>query len=297
MHSKNRTKIIAFSIPQSKVNDLLTFYEDGALPLPSVYHLFFAKSNDLTIAIYQPKKGECKVVIQGEKAEEEMRLWSPQDLEFAHAGSDEVGTGDFFGPLVVVASYASSSILNQLQTIGVKDSKLLTDTYMKEIKSTLQSLLPHVTVVIHPEKYATFIQKGMNMNQIKASMHHVAIEQLMKKYPYNAPTILDQFATDASMKRYFKNLTVLPQLQWEEKAESKYLAVAASSMLARVRFLEEMSILNDRYQTHFPLGANPHVESFALTFAQKHSLDTLKKVCKINFSTLKRVEDALTKLG
>ncbi len=296
MQSKNRSKIVSISIPYSTIKNMITFYEDGARPLPSIYHVFFSKINDLTIAIYQPKKGICKVVFQGEKSEEESLLWQPQTPRISHAGSDEVGTGDFFGPLVVVASYVSSSHIEQLQTLGVKDSKELDDTMMKTMKPALQSLLQFVTVVIHPEKYATFLEKGMNMNQIKASMHHVAINQLMKKYPYDAPTIIDQFATDASMKRYFKNLSVLPKLQWEEKAESKHLAVAASSILARVRFLEEMTQLNNTYQTHFPLGANPHVETFALTFAKQHSLDTLKKVCKINFSTFKRIEQSLSEL-
>ena len=38
-------------------------------------------------------------------------------------GSDEVGTGDYFGPIVVTASYVTKEDIPYLEELGVKDSK------------------------------------------------------------------------------------------------------------------------------------------------------------------------------
>lgn len=293
---KKFVQTLSFDLPSDRVKDFITFYQGDAQTLPTPYHIFFAKSNELTLSVYQAKKGNSRVVIQGEGAQQEAKLWQPKNDTSAHGGSDEVGTGDFFGPIVVVASFVDANESDDLIRLGVKDSKELDDAWMQTISSSLKERIPHVTVVIHPQKFAEMIQKGLNMNQIKAAMHHKAILTLKQRYPYNHPTIIDQFATDASMKRYLKNLPMIPQLEWQEKAENKYLAVAVSSILARVRFLEEIETLNQTYHTRFPLGANAHVEHFAVAFATHHSLDTLKKVCKVNFSTFKRVEDRLAKL-
>lgn len=42
-------------------------------------------------------------------------------------GSDEVGTGDFFGPMTVVAVYVDAKQIPLLKELGVKDSKNLND--------------------------------------------------------------------------------------------------------------------------------------------------------------------------
>ena len=39
------------------------------------------------------------------------------------SGSDEVGTGDYFGPIVVTASYVTKEDIPYLEELGVKDSK------------------------------------------------------------------------------------------------------------------------------------------------------------------------------
>ncbi len=38
-------------------------------------------------------------------------------------GSDEVGTGDYFGPIVVTAAYVKKEDIKYLESLGVKDSK------------------------------------------------------------------------------------------------------------------------------------------------------------------------------
>ena len=56
----------------------------------------------------------------------------PADFsQWSVVGSDEVGNGSYFGPLVVCAVYASKDQLPALKALGVKDSKMLTDPQIR----------------------------------------------------------------------------------------------------------------------------------------------------------------------
>ena len=62
------------------------------------------------------------------------------DLRFrnvATIGSDEVGTGDYFGPIVVTASYVSKENIKEVMNLGVKDSKKITDDIIVIIISAI----------------------------------------------------------------------------------------------------------------------------------------------------------------
>lgn len=48
-------------------------------------------------------------------------------------GSDEVGTGDYFGPMIVAACYVDQAMMPLLKQLGVKDSKAMTDPEICEI--------------------------------------------------------------------------------------------------------------------------------------------------------------------
>ena len=89
-----------------------------------------------------------KVLFQGGSGEEEAGKWGisqttprlaaasnpktnpklPANIaSMSLIGSDEVGTGDFFGPITVVAAYVKKEQIPLLKELGVKDSKNLTD--------------------------------------------------------------------------------------------------------------------------------------------------------------------------
>ena len=48
-------------------------------------------------------------------------------------GSDEVGTGDYFGPITVCATYVNSDQIGLLKELGVQDSKNLNDDKISAI--------------------------------------------------------------------------------------------------------------------------------------------------------------------
>ncbi|MBV6545621.1 DUF3378 domain-containing protein, partial [Ursidibacter maritimus] len=58
---------------------------------------------------------------------------SIQYNRFHCIGSDEAGSGDYFGPLTVCAAYVSQSHIKILKELGVDDSKKLSDTKIVDL--------------------------------------------------------------------------------------------------------------------------------------------------------------------
>ena len=118
-------------------------------------------------------------------------------------GSDEVGTGDYFGPIVVTASFVKKEDIPYLESLGVCDSKKLTDEKILEIGPKLISKVPYSELYLPQEKYNQIEQNGFNMNKIKAKMHNRVLLNLAKKYP-TAELKIDQFASEPIYYSYLK---------------------------------------------------------------------------------------------
>jgi len=266
-----------------------------ASPHPSI--VFFAKLEAFTVSVYAPKSEKFKVLYQGYNFDEDAALWLKKETNHApsksHYGSDEVGTGDFFGPVVVTASLVQDKDVPFLEALGVKDSKLITDATILKIADQMTGRIPHVTTIINPLKYQEMVAKGYNLNAIKAKLHHHALLTLKQKVNLEVPMVIDQFASGEKFHSYLKGLPPIPHLVLKEKAESLFLAVAASSILARAKFIRAMNDMGRIFTVKLPFGASDKVEQFAFEFAQHHGLETLKGICKTNFKTLKRITDKL----
>lgn len=276
---------------------LKDFYQDHqqASPHPSI--VFFVQHDHFTISVYEAKNQKHKVMFQGFQFDEDVNLWMKPDAQpqpiTAHYGSDEVGTGDFFGPVVVTASLVQAKDIPWLTELGIRDSKLITDVNILKLADQMTGRIAHVTTIINPLKYQAMVAKGYNLNEIKAKLHHHALLTLKQKVNLDVPMIIDQFASEEKFASYLKNQPPIPHLKLVEKAESQYLAVAASSILARAKFIRAMNDLGRIFTVKIPFGASDKVEQFAYEFAQHHGLETLKGIVKTNFKTLKRIEAKL----
>ena len=100
---------------------------------------------------------------------------------FPQAGSDEVGTGDYFGPVCVCATIVDESTLPKVKELGVRDSKKLSDDDIRKIGPQLEQILPHSLLIVTPAKYNQ-VHEQYNINAIKALLHNQAYVNLKKKY-------------------------------------------------------------------------------------------------------------------
>ena len=286
---------ISFEINEQTKNKIIDFYKPYQVENNGSYIIFFAKYEKVSITIYQSKKG-YKALFSGENALYEAKIFNqnaqvsiPKEKEKIsfitfeeQCGSDEVGFGDFFGPLVVVGVYYSPSLNNLLDNI--KDSKKLTDEFILKFVPTILDKVIFSKLTVHNEKYNSLINKGYNMNKIKAILHNQVLVNLSKKVKVNK-YFIDQFCTEENYFYYIQNeKEKITNITFLTKGESYFPSVALASMIARYSFLKEMEVLNQKYHLTFPKGASNKVDEFAKLFVDKYSLEEIKKVCKTNFS-------------
>ncbi len=257
--------------------------------------------NKLKIQVYFGKKG-IKQVIQGNKAtslyDSVKQLISEPDFLFdnknegipdEYIGSDESGKGDFFGPLVVAAFYTDLSTSQKLKSLGVKDSKELSDTAILEIADKIKRSFPNNYEVIElvPEGYNRQYQlHGKNLNKLLTFTHSRAVEMLLDKHPHVEYVITDKFSS--------KSLDILTESRFskvkfvqETKAE-KYLGVAAASILARERVVLWFANLKKK-GIELPKGASSEVDKTAKYLARKYGKENLYRICKTHFKNFSKI--------
>lgn len=263
---------------QSLKEKYYDFITDKKIP----YVLFQIKLNDCTITVYQSHKA----VYQGINA----KTYLPHKEIKEEAGSDEVGTGDYFGPVVVCAVLVKEEDIPFLKEIKVNDSKQLSDDFIRAHAFELMDRLTYSLLILDPYKYNQ-VHLSNNMNQIKAKLHNKAYIHLKNKagqLPKNC--IVDQFTPENLYYRYLKDEPVIiHDLTFETKAESKYLSVAAASMIARNAFLMAWDKMEDYYQMSIPKGASSEVDQFAKKFVEKYGKDELHKIAKMHFKNTEKI--------
>ncbi|MFV0479723.1 MAG: ribonuclease HIII [Anaerorhabdus sp.] len=249
------------------------------------------KTDGCTITAYNSKK----VVFQGIDASFFAEQFPDETTSLieTHAGSDEVGTGDYFGPVCVCACFVDETSSSKLKALQVQDSKAMDDTTILKIGEQVMALCPHSLLILTNDKYNQ-IQPENNMNKIKAKLHNQAYLHLSKKIQLPDMVIIDQFTPE---KNYYSYLAQEPQvidhIHFETKAESKYLAVACASVIARYAFLKQWEIMEKQFDFSFPKGAGDIVDQKAAIFVKKYGKEALKKVAKIHFKNTKKLSQYL----
>ncbi|MDM8158166.1 DUF3378 domain-containing protein, partial [Amedibacillus dolichus] len=144
-------------------------------------------------ARYQYQTSECvitayesgKVVFQGEGADFYAQGWETAEPDararrFPQAGSDEVGTGDYFGPVVVCAALVQKEDVPLLAQLQVTDSKALSDDHIRKIGPQLIERLPHSLLILNNSDYNR-VHESDNMVAIKCKLHNQAYVHLRRK--------------------------------------------------------------------------------------------------------------------
>ena len=211
-------------------------------------------------------------------------------------GSDETGVGDYLTPLVACAVFVPFQNVSKLESLGVTDSKKLSDKQIVEIANNIKPLDKYRVKHLTPSGYNK-LNKSYNANELKMFLHMGAINDLEESIDKADLIIIDQFSTEASIKKYYKRLgestfgfkQFKAKLKLVEKGEMEHVSVAAGSIIARATFVELMKKQNEKWGMKFPLGTNAIVESFAKDFVAKHGIDSLKEVAKLSFKTTEKL--------
>ena len=281
------------------------------------YSLWSVEGDGFNATLYAKEKHDRrKLCVQGSKAEDfvlfvlepnvlggaslgyEKEL-SPE-LFSAHAGSDESGKGDYFGPLVVCCAYTDERLSEEMRKLGVKDCKQMTDKAVLAAGAALRRLLGpdgFAVVRLGPAAYNRLYAKIGNINRMLAWAHGTAIEELLEKRPGCDRVVVDQFApTEATIRRALKPRGRAAKVEQRHKAESD-IAVAAASVIARELFIRACADMGrdclgegDGEADRIPLGSSdPRVRELAERMVREHGPVWLMNHCKAHFQTTDKV--------
>ena len=208
---------------------------------------------------------------------------------YPQAGSDEVGTGDYFGPVCVCASYVTKDDVDFLVKLGVRDSKQMSDADMLKIGPLLMERVPHSLLIVPPQKYNQ-VHESNNLNAIKAKLHNQAYINLAKKIELPSFKIIDQFTPETSYYRYLKNEPqIILGIHFETKAEDKYLSVAVGSIISRYGFLKTWEEMEQKYNMTLPKGSGDKVDIVAQEFVERYGFDRLGEIAKLHFKNTEKI--------
>lgn len=201
-------------------------------------------------------------------------------------GVDESGKGDYFGYLVVAAVIADDVTAAKLRELGVKDSKVLSDSAAARLATKIKKICKFDIVRISPEKYNSLYKKFRSLNKMLAWGHARVIENMLQKNRVDF-VVTDKFGEESFLKKtLFENGRKAKIIQ-KIRAESDP-AVAAASVLARAEFLRTLKMLSLEIGFSLPKGAT-HVEESAKHLVKKYDESVLDFVAKKHFKTTKRV--------
>ena len=208
---------------------------------------------------------------------------------YPQAGSDEVGTGDYFGPVCVCASYVTKDDVDFLVKLGVRDSKQMSDADMLKIGPLLMERIPHSLLIVPPQKYNQ-VHESNNLNAIKAKLHNQAYINLAKKIELPSFKIIDQFTPETSYYRYLKNEPqIVRGIHFETKAEDKYLSVAVGSIISRYGFLKTWEEMEQKYNMTLPKGSGDKVDIVAQAFVERYGFERLGEIAKLHFKNTEKI--------
>ena len=292
-----------------KVNDeikkkMIEYYKDKVRDKKIPYVVFQAQEEDTVITMYE----SGKVMFQGVSADVDAAMWgtalentkekqaerkkeNAKYYNCSAVGSDEVGTGDYFGPIVVTATFVSKEDIPFLEKLGVGDSKKIDDSKILKIAPEIAKKIKYKSVILSNREYNENYTKDINMNKIKAILHNRVLYQLVNevrpKYDY---IIVDEFAREARYYDYIKDQKVIQRdITFMTKAEDKNMAVACGSIISRYIFLKEFDKLCDSIHISLPKWAGKDVDSIGEEVVEKYGEEKLKDIAKLNFKNTERI--------
>lgn len=314
-----KQQTIVFKISDNLKDKVIEFYKDRALEKHPPYSIFQVKDYDCVITLYE----SGKLMFQGIGADieasywvEEERILNKRDLQselkaeqdkkdkkaeelnddrfknISTIGSDEVGTGDYFGPIIVTASFVDIKKKSFLYELGVRDSKKITDEKIIAIAPTLIKEFPHVTYILTPSDYNRL---GItNMNKVKAILHNKVLYALKEKnYNYDK-IVVDQFCFPV---KYYEHIKATPNkvtnITFTTHAEDKCLSVAVSSIISRYIFIKEMEKLTKEMNMNIPKGAGANVDEVGVKIVKQYGINKLNELAKLNFKNTEKIKEFL----
>ncbi|ACB75380.1 ribonuclease HIII [Opitutus terrae] len=284
----------------------------GFTPVEVAYTRFAFKSDPARINLAAYTSG--KVVVAGKGTEEFVTMTLEPEITGAaklgydevlhpdwfepHAGLDESGKGDFFGPVIAATVIAEKPAIEAWRKAGVQDSKKIAETRIIELDKLIRETPGVVVRTCYcgmPKYNELMARPGANLNRLLAWQHATALDQALAAKPVKWG-LLDQFTEQPLAQRELAKKGVKEfELKMRTRAEEDPV-VAAASVVARAEFVRQMHQLSKRFGAKLQKGAGPLVKEQAAQIIAKFGARALGDFAKLHFRTAYEVVSAAGKL-
>lgn len=284
----------------------------GWTPFEVAYTRFAFKADHLKVNVSAYTSG--KVVVAGKGTEDFVRdviepevtgaaklgydeVLHPEWFE-AHAGLDESGKGDFFGPVIAATVIADRPAIEAWIKAGVKDSKKIAEPQILKLDALIRETRGVVvrTCFSGMPRYNELMGRpGANLNRLLAWQHATALEQALaeRRVPWG---LLDQFSEQPLAQRELARKGVKDfDLRMRTRAEEDPV-VAAASVVARAEFVRQMNLLSKRFGAKLQKGASAAVKEQGAKIIERFGARALGDFAKLHFRTAYEVVVAAGKL-
>ena len=210
-------------------------------------------------------------------------IYHPEWFEL-HAGMDESGKGDLFGPVITACVIADKPQIDEWVKEGIRDSKKITDGRILKLDKIIRETkgIAVETCFCGMRKYNELMSKPRaNLNLLLAWQHAKSLTAALKRK--RAPWgMLDQFSKQDLVGRYFKDSKF--DLRMQTKAEEDPV-VAAASVVARAEYVRYMGSLSKRFGENLVKGASGETKKQATQILDRFGPDSFCEFAKLHFRT------------
>jgi len=215
-----------------------------------------------------------------------------------HAGLDESGKGDLFGPVVAATVIADRPAVEGWIKAGVRDSKRIADTQIIKLDRMIRATAGTAvaTCLCGMAKYNLLMSRPhANLNRLLAWQHATALAQALSRKRV-AWGLLDQFSKQPLAQRELAKMGIRGfDLKMRTRAEEDPV-VAAASVVARAEYVRQIHSLSRRFGGPLRKGAGPLVKEQAAQIVARFGARALGDFAKLHFRTAYEVVRAAGKL-
>ncbi|NQU97900.1 ribonuclease HII [Candidatus Woesearchaeota archaeon] len=206
-------------------------------------------------------------------------------------GIDEAGRGPVMGPMVMAIAVIKKESEFKLQTLGIKDSKLLTPNRRNQLFDVIGDLCKTAVVEISPEEIDEAVNSTTdNLNWLEARkvvelINRVKADTVILDCPSNNLEAYEEYIQHRVKDKKIK-------LVVEHKADLNYLIVGAASIMAKVTRDRDIEKIKKKIGKEFGSGypSDPRTQEFVKKYwdhknyskYMRKSWDTWKKHQKEN---------------
>lgn len=209
------------------------------------------------------------------------------------AGVDEAGRGCVIGPLVIAGVVFKEEEISHLMDLGVKDSKKLTknrreslDVRIKEIALDYQYFEISPTVI---DKVVFRNKPLRRLNYLETMIMAKVVRDLKPDKVFVDPTDVNAFRCAEQIASV---LPLVTEIICEPKADDKYLATSAASILAKVRrdkIIKELIEKHGDFNSGYP--SDKKTIEFIISWFKTH--DKCPSFMRESWKTIQKVRKSL----